>query len=1063
MHARIRLQDFEDCKENISTLKKGREISVLKTRDDEREDTRLQLLDDIARKHDDPLLPHLKYLDFCLQAYKVPHASLAGALETAVRAFRNNVRYQNDPRYLALWLRVAHEQPDPVLVFQYLESKKIGLANAAYYLEYAACLESARHFDTARKILNLGMQRGAAPAESLKDALLALDANSDEHGADPDDASRKQRVLEPSNTFARTHAPQKPNKQVRNTTRIAVFKDTGDDVHQPSASFHPDFSIDAREAVKENMQSAGDEWCGSTRPILAGSVVSASKERISVFRDDSEAALGEASGTIVTAAKVPRQGDKLGPAKAVVSVTASDQLEEPKPHRTATIPGLLAGQQIMADLDACFSQDSEVSFEEVRAAQKRYTTLGKHVYKARCDPIGTPKSSRTIQFASTGASAAAQYASPTINTKAAMADIFDMFNNGASNAAMAAEDQYSLSANDGKSVLYQPEDDETISRQVYQREEDVPGKMAVFRDGGDELDLSKSICSRDVHGESGVVKGMAAMGMRERTSVYSTVGSSTPSSSLHSRQKTASTVVMGQHLSTMTPITEHSYSTSYADRSSTDMARLTGLSTIARVDRQSLSMMHEDEMPFDDTMARFAPKGGMRKIPPHELGIDESILFDEQNEEYADDEDQDDGQEEQDDVYSQLLDTQRPHATAMCDPTDPRLKFNIMKRAMSMFAASGEIEQSRLHLKLATAFPNDNGHVFKRGACVVLGDEDAEPLRVLATCATETDDENANDDDGCRVYMVCGTSDIEQTCPLALKVQTPPSAWEYYILYMLHSRLEKTHDISGCVERSFPQISACHIFSNVAMTLSLWSTYAQGSLLDLVNRASHSANRHVFGPQSSESGGVDELLAVFFTLRLVEAVSSMHECGMVHADIKAGKYSFNLDTVMVRYQDSEDVWDSEYRRNGQDGWKNHGVYLLDYSSSIDMRAFAPGQEFQMAAVECPDAALDCPQWVAGTPFTVQPDWYAVAGVAHMLLFGKWLEIYAGNDGRVMLKGALRSSWGDEWAIVFDMLLNGSGNGVADLLAKRLESECSGQETGKSLRAMLRSVEASRFN
>lgn len=93
------------------------------------------------------------------------------------------MRYRNDPRFLRLWLLVAHQAREPIDVFKYLSVNKIGSELALYYEEYANYLEKSSRYDCVRicllrsftpgrnkeamEVYTLGIGRKAAPLERL--------------------------------------------------------------------------------------------------------------------------------------------------------------------------------------------------------------------------------------------------------------------------------------------------------------------------------------------------------------------------------------------------------------------------------------------------------------------------------------------------------------------------------------------------------------------------------------------------------------------------------------------------------------------------------------------------------------------------------------------------------------------------------------------------------------------------------------------------------------------------------------------------------------------------------
>nr|CAG4713692.1 unnamed protein product [Naegleria fowleri] len=77
-------------------------------------------------------------------------------------------RYREDERYLKVWLKYADQCLDPIDVFTFLESKKIGLSHAELYIRWATVLEDRKDLKAADAVLEQGKNRGAQPLKSLE-------------------------------------------------------------------------------------------------------------------------------------------------------------------------------------------------------------------------------------------------------------------------------------------------------------------------------------------------------------------------------------------------------------------------------------------------------------------------------------------------------------------------------------------------------------------------------------------------------------------------------------------------------------------------------------------------------------------------------------------------------------------------------------------------------------------------------------------------------------------------------------------------------------------------------
>ena len=86
--------------------------------------------------------PGLLDIKWTQENFPSGHASINRVVEQAVRTFRKDPRYKNDPRYIRLWMSVAKITREPLEVFKYLSLNEIGQDVALYYEEYARFLET---------------------------------------------------------------------------------------------------------------------------------------------------------------------------------------------------------------------------------------------------------------------------------------------------------------------------------------------------------------------------------------------------------------------------------------------------------------------------------------------------------------------------------------------------------------------------------------------------------------------------------------------------------------------------------------------------------------------------------------------------------------------------------------------------------------------------------------------------------------------------------------------------------------------------------------------------------
>jgi len=248
----------------------------------------------------------------------------------------------------------------------------------------------------------------------------------------------------------------------------------------------------------------------------------------------------------------------------------------------------------------------------------------------------------------------------------------------------------------------------------------------------------------------------------------------------------------------------------------------------------------------------------------------------------------------------------------------------------------------------------------------------------------------------------------------ALKMETPPSAWEFYMMRLAHARLGPQHRAAASISPALE----CHIYQEE--TFLFLPYYPHGTLLDVVNRF-----------RAEPSGAMDEPLAMFYAIELLRTVEALHAKHLLHGDLKADNCLVRLDPLSLWCSGSSSSSDggqlaSQWRADGAGGWAARGLVLIDLGRAIDMRAFAPDVRF---VADWKTSAQDCAEMREGRPWTWQIDYHGLAGVLHTLLFGRYLETArcensGGLTRRYRLRESLKRYWQtDIWAAAFDMLLN----------------------------------------
>ncbi|GJC83991.1 checkpoint serine/threonine-protein kinase bub1 [Colletotrichum liriopes] len=288
----------------------------------------------------------------------------------------------------------------------------------------------------------------------------------------------------------------------------------------------------------------------------------------------------------------------------------------------------------------------------------------------------------------------------------------------------------------------------------------------------------------------------------------------------------------------------------------------------------------------------------------------------------------------------------------------------------------------------------------------------------------------------------------------ALKMELPPTPWEFHMMRLAHTRLGPQH-------RAAASISYAHEFHLYQDEGFLFLPYhPHGSLLDVVNFF-----------RAEPSAVMDEQLAMFFTIELFRTVESLHARSVLHGDLKVDNCLLRLDNGS-----NDQPLSSQYSADGTGGWDARGVTLIDFGRGIDMRNFEPDVGF---IADWKTSAQDCAEMREGRPWTWQIDYHGLAGIVYCLLFGKYIETVRCDQGGIgsgrkyRVRESLKRYWQTEiWGECFDLLLNPgsyvaaedntrmpvlkSMRSVREKMEIWLESNC---ERGVGLKSLMGKVEA----
>lgn len=230
----------------------------------------------------------------------------------------------------------------------------------------------------------------------------------------------------------------------------------------------------------------------------------------------------------------------------------------------------------------------------------------------------------------------------------------------------------------------------------------------------------------------------------------------------------------------------------------------------------------------------------------------------------------------------------------------------------------------------------------------------------------------------------------------ALKVESPSSKWEYYILTQIHQRLSI---FDSNIREMIVRPEALFLFQDESYLLMNYVN--QGTILDVIN---------IYKNRGSTA---DEVLCIYLTVELLKIIEVLHSIGIIHGDLKA-------DNCMIRFSSSKE-WSDTYSRYGTDGWCNKSITLIDFGRAIDMTLFNQNVQF-VSSWEADQQ--DCPQMNKHEPWSFEADYYGLASIIYTMLFGKYIEVKESTSGSVSLSHTLKRYWQlDLWNPLFNLLLN----------------------------------------
>ncbi|RPA83115.1 hypothetical protein BJ508DRAFT_224318 [Ascobolus immersus RN42] len=999
-----------------------------------------------AAELDDPLEVWVRYFQWTLDTFPACNTTESGMvhlLERATKAFEKEPQYKNDPRYLKMWIHYIQYYSDaPREHFAYLARHDIGQRLALFYEEFAAYLESTGRRNQAAEIYQTGIENNAKPVQRLTRKYEEFRERLEANPPDPNEPSspaiptvRPALASKPFGTsIASTPDPQasrglpgsaggstKPKKN-----KLAVFSDADAEPEKATrggGSKGWDSIGTMAERKKENTMEARP-WAGETLQQDKAAVKKAPKEKLAVFRDTSKQDRSSSSSSrshrkrpsipatfqlpYETYLKPERPDERWHANMLAIQPNPQNVYEEYSPEELRAISrGLYRldwdrKRQLEAEATRAALQAERAALEERRrqSLERRQRASASPGFKDSFSPV-------KVAMKMSPEPSKGKVKKLKKNGRPAM-DLTKKLGPRGESDDEGDEDE----EDEEDSEEEEEEDEEFVSAEEGSGEEDESGPSLGGRRSLDaqEKPAGKLSGHRDSRRSS--------MKTPMRYDESSEDDAPTPLTDKLGR-------IIGpppedydppthpwedpkekenRKLPFMTPITEVTESLP----PTTGRNRRT-MRTPSRYDSTDGDTFDEDE---EEDEAYASPTGSplprlKEVIKGRKVLGEKKPLLDSTPVAYS---------------RGPII------AESQCNPCDPNLRKQILENIQPPLASAdgfniytkrfGKSELIRRHCNkknavaasaspLSLSFPAAKApYTFKKE----LGKGAFAPVYLVEN---EIFNDDGSDDTGNEFGLTAGLRALGRSRLEAIKMEYPPSAWEYYIIRTTKRRLGYSRVASSVVTAH-----EFHMFPDECYLVLDY--FSQGTIIDLVNLARNDTSL-------STSGQIDEQLVMFLTIELLRTVEALHAKGIIHGDLKA-------DNCLVRFEALPDAaWSSRYYADGSCGWDKKGLALIDFGRGIDMTAFKPTVQF---IADWPPDEHDCAEIREMRPWTYQIDYHGIANIIHTLLFGKFIETVVEKDfdalarsgggvrKRYRVSSGFKRYWQAEiWADCFDVLLN----------------------------------------
>uniref|UniRef100_A0A8C8AIU3 BUB1 mitotic checkpoint serine/threonine kinase n=1 Tax=Otus sunia TaxID=257818 RepID=A0A8C8AIU3_9STRI len=240
-----------------------------------------------------------------------------------------------------------------------------------------------------------------------------------------------------------------------------------------------------------------------------------------------------------------------------------------------------------------------------------------------------------------------------------------------------------------------------------------------------------------------------------------------------------------------------------------------------------------------------------------------------------------------------------------------------------------------------------------------------------------------------QVYQasVLDASNPRNNQKVIFKVQKPANPWEFYIATQLVERLNPS------IHHLYIHFYSAHFFQNGSILVG--ELYNYGTLLNAINIYKKLPEKVM--PQA---------LAIYFAVKILYMVEELHNCKIIHGDIKPDNFILG-----ERFLDN-DTCDIDSL--------SHGLTLIDLGQSIDMKLFPEGTAF---TAKCETSGFQCIEMLTQKPWNYQTDYFGIAATVYCMLFGTYMQV-KNDNGIWKPEGAFRRlANADLWKEFFESMLN----------------------------------------